>query len=75
MLNTERVTGPSTVDTDGPIPSSRLDDLLDAVVDDPETWLSTPSEQLGGRKPCDLIGTDEEIKVVSLLQAVDQGLF
>jgi Protein of unknown function (DUF2384) len=61
--------------TDRPIPSGALDDLLVAVVDDPETWLSTPSEQLGWRKPGDLIGTDEEVKVVSLLQAVDQGLF
>jgi hypothetical protein len=55
--------------------SNALDELLVAVVDDPETWLSTPSEQLGWRKPGDLIGTDEEGKVVCLLQAVDQGLF
>ncbi|MGP0068728.1 MAG: hypothetical protein ACLQGP_34645 [Isosphaeraceae bacterium] len=66
---------PNALDTDQPIPSNALDDLLVAVVDDPETWLSTPSEQLGWRKPGDLIGTDEDVKVVSLLQAVDQGLF
>jgi hypothetical protein len=55
--------------------SNSLDELLASVVDDPETWLSTPSEQLGWRKPGDLVGTDEEGKVVGLLQAVDQGLF
>jgi hypothetical protein len=66
---------PNALDTDRPIRSNRLDELLRAVVDDPNTWLATPSEQLGWRKPGDLIGTDEEAKVVSLLQAVDQGLF
>jgi hypothetical protein len=65
----------TSLDTDRPIRSDVLDDLLTAVVDDPETWLATPSEQLGLRRPCDLIGTDEEVKVMSLLQAVDQGLF
>ena len=58
-----------------PVRSTDLDDLLTAVVDDPEAWLSSPSAQFGGRKPADLIGTNEETKVVQLLQAVDQGLF
>jgi hypothetical protein len=66
---------PNPLDTDRPIGSNCLDELLRTVVDDPSTWLATPSEQLGWRKPGDLIGTDEEAKVVSLLQAVDQGLF
>jgi Protein of unknown function (DUF2384) len=34
--------------------------LLNAVVDDPQKWLSTPSMQFGGRRPGDLVGTDEE---------------
>jgi hypothetical protein len=66
---------PSALDTPPSSWPDSLGELLAAVVDDPETWLSTPSAQLGGRKPADLIGTDEEVKVVSLLQAVDQGLF
>jgi hypothetical protein len=66
---------PIAFDTDRPIRSNCLDELLQAVVDDPNTWLATPSEQLGWRKAGDLIGTDEQAKVVSLLQAVDQGLF
>jgi uncharacterized protein (DUF2384 family) len=71
---------PEASTPDAPATSRRirpvsLEELLAAVVDDPEIWLSTPSVQLGGRKPGDLIGTDEEAKVVSILQAVDQGLF
>jgi len=58
-----------------PDPSPELKELLFAVVDDPETWLSTPSMQFGGRRPGDLIGTDEEPKLFDLLNAVDQGLF
>jgi hypothetical protein len=65
----------TTLEAEPPIKTDILEELLVAVVDDPKTWLSTPSDQLGWRKPIDLIGTDEEVKVVSLLQAVDQGLF
>ena len=63
------------LDTSSPTQPGSLNELLAAVVDDPKTWLMTPSAQLGWRKPGDLLGTDEEVKVVSLLQAVDQGLF
>ena len=66
---------PNALETSPPIRPDSLNELLAVVVDDPEAWLSTPSAQLGWRKPGDLIGTDEEAKVVSLLQAVDQGLF
>ncbi len=31
------------------------------LVDDPEYWMSTPNEKLGGRTPIDLLtGTDDE---------------
>jgi hypothetical protein len=66
---------PTALEASPPIQLNPLEELLAVVVDDPETWLATPSVQLGGRRPGDLIGTDEEHKVVSLLQAVDQGLF
>ncbi len=58
-----------------PIKSAELLALLQAVVDNPERWLSTPSAQFGGRKPQDLVGTAEEPKIFDLLHAVDQGLF
>jgi hypothetical protein len=56
-------------------PSLELKQLLIEVIDNPETWLSTPSVQFGGRKPGDLVGTEEEFKLFDLLHAVDQGLF
>jgi Protein of unknown function (DUF2384) len=71
----EKLEIPKALDSPAPTRPESLAQLLAVVVDDPEAWLSTPSAQLGWRKPADLIGTDEEIKVVSLLQAVDQGLF
>lgn len=62
-------------DSDEPLRSVSLRELLNAVVENPEAWLSMPSAQFGGRKPSDLIGTEEEHKIVDLLLAVDQGLF
>jgi len=58
-----------------PIKSAEILVLLQAVVDDPERWMSTSSAQFGGRKPQDLVGTPEESKIFDLLHAVDQGLF
>ena len=55
--------------------SPELRELLYEVVDDPQKWLSTPSMQFGGRRPGDLVGTDEEPKIFDLLHAVEQGLF
>jgi Protein of unknown function (DUF2384) len=55
--------------------SSELLKLLTGLVDHPKAWLTTPSAHFGGRRPGDLVGTDEEYKIVDLLQAVDQGLF
>jgi hypothetical protein len=52
-----------------------IQELIDRVVDHPQTWLSTPNPQFGGREPRQLIGTGEESKLVNLLRAVDQGLF
>jgi uncharacterized protein (DUF2384 family) len=55
--------------------SAKLTALLKAVLDQPEKWMSTPSMQLGGRRPADLVGTDEGVKIFDILNAVDQGLF
>jgi hypothetical protein len=54
--------------------STELDELLTAVVENPDTWLSTPSIQFGGRRPGELVGTDEEFKIFDILHGVDQGL-
>ena len=55
--------------------SRDLTKLLIELVEQPDAWLSTPCTHFGGRKPRDLVGTDEEHKLIDLLRAVDQGLF
>jgi hypothetical protein len=67
----DRQTGPSQ-----PPPRTRTTlELASDVLQHPGPWLRTPNPQLGDRKPIDLIGTEEEHRVVDLLEAVDQGLF
>jgi uncharacterized protein (DUF2384 family) len=39
------------------------------LLENAEEWLTTPNTRLGGRKPEDLIGTAEEIKVRNILRA------
>ncbi len=65
----------TTEEVDQPARSAALDKLLTEVVNKPDEWLSTPSVHFGGRRPLDLVGTDEEYKLLDLLQAVNQGLF
>jgi uncharacterized protein (DUF2384 family) len=50
-------------------------ELANALLQNPGEWLKTPNSQLGDRLPIDLIGTEEELRVYNLLNAVDQGLF
>jgi DNA-binding transcriptional ArsR family regulator len=45
------------------------------VIDDPEDWLNTPNPQFEGRRPIDLIGTDDEIRVHIIIEAAQQGCF
>jgi DNA-binding transcriptional ArsR family regulator len=45
------------------------------VVEDPEDWLNTPNPQFEGRRPIDLIGTDDEIRVHIIIEAAQQGCF
>jgi Protein of unknown function (DUF2384) len=79
MFKDERMTEPRAVSTaqdiDQPKRPTILNKLLIEVVDNPDAWLSTPSVHFGGRRPIDLVGTDEECKLIDLLQAVGQGLF
>lgn len=62
--------------TNNPIefPKTALE-LTSELLQYPGAWLKTPNENLGGRPPIDLIGTDEEEKVSNLLNAVKYGLF
>jgi hypothetical protein len=52
-----------------------VQDLAEDLLMYPEQWLDNPNPNFGGRKPRDLIGTDEEVKVYNILNAADQGLF
>src|SRR5207302_1804740 len=46
-----------------------------SAVDDPEDWLNTPNPQFEGRRPIDLIGTDDEVRVHIIIGAARQGFF
>jgi DNA-binding transcriptional ArsR family regulator len=48
---------------------------VSTVIDDPEHWLHSPNPQFEGRRPIDLIGTDDEIRVHIILEAARQGCF
>ena len=53
-------------------------DLRQEVQDmfaDPDYWLDMPNDQLGGRKPRDLIGTEDERHVRNLIRAIKYGMF
>lgn len=45
------------------------------VVPDPEDWLNTPNPRFEGRRPIDLIGTDDEIRVHIIIEAARHGFF
>jgi ArsR family transcriptional regulator len=60
------------------ITRSELKKLIKKVgtaVDDPEHWLNAPNPQFEGRRPIDLIGTDDEIRVHIIIEALQQGFF
>jgi uncharacterized protein (DUF2384 family) len=60
---------------------SQKDDLIKEVGDvvlDPDRWLRTPNDRLGGREPMDLIESDEasdQERVRDLIEAIKHGLF
>jgi DNA-binding transcriptional ArsR family regulator len=53
----------------------RLIRKVGTVAEDPEDWLNTPNPQFEGRRPIDLIGTDDEIRVHIIIEAAQQGCF
>jgi hypothetical protein len=44
------------------------------LVADVEAWLNTPNDRLGGLKPNDLIGTEQEQHLRDLLRAIKYGM-
>jgi hypothetical protein len=54
-----------------------LDDIrqeVESIVADPAQWLNTENDQLGGRKPEDLIGTVDEQHLRNLIRAIKHGM-
>jgi Protein of unknown function (DUF2384) len=47
---------------------------VESVVADPARWLNTANDQLGGRKPGDLIGTADEQHLRNLIRAIKHGM-
>ncbi len=41
---------------------------------DPDLWLDTENDQFGGRKPRDLIGTEDEKYIRNLLRMIKYGM-
>lgn len=53
---------------------SDLRTLISEIVSDPNLWLDTPNDQLGGMKPRDLIGTQREGLIRELARAIKIGM-
>ncbi len=56
-----------------PLPS--VEDLVRELISEPDKWLDTKNDQLGGEKPRDLMGTPREPVLRNLLEAVMHGSF
>jgi hypothetical protein len=48
---------------------------IESVVPDSKRWVNSPNELFGGRKPRDLIGTEEEEELRNVLRAIKNGIF
>jgi hypothetical protein len=51
------------------------EDLVRELIDEPDKWLDTENDQLGGEKPRKLLGTSKEPVLRNLLEAVKHGSF
>lgn len=58
------------------LPGEKADIRKEAasLIADADRWLDTPNARLGGEKPNDLIGTDREWILRSLLRAFKYGI-
>lgn len=54
------------------------DDLareIDSVVSEPQEWLVMPNDQFGGRRPIDLVNTEDEHLLWEWVAAIKCGTF
>ena len=47
---------------------------VEKIVADPDTWLNTPNDRLGGQSPINLINTDEEPRLRDLIRSIKHGM-
>ena len=52
-----------------------VEDLVRELIDQPDKWLDTENDQLGGEKPRELVGTPKEPVLRNLLEAIKHGSF
>jgi uncharacterized protein (DUF2384 family) len=57
------------------IPLTSVEDLVRDLITEPEKWLDTKNDQLGGERPRDLVGTPKEPVLRNLLEAIKYGSF
>lgn len=57
------------------IPLPSVEDLVHELLAEPDKWLDTRNDQLGGQKPRDLIDTPKEPVLRNLLEAIKYGSF
>jgi len=56
-------------------PMPKTEDLVRDLIDNPDQWLDTANDQLGGKKPKEFLGTSREPVLRSLLESIRQGSF
>jgi hypothetical protein len=60
-------------------PASPIDPTLlydvGGFVDDPEAWFLTPNPEFEGRRPVDLLGTEDEVRLRNRIGAAKLGMF
>lgn len=49
-------------------------DEINDIFEEPERWLETPNERLGGQKPQELIGTKNEWQLRQLTRMIKHGI-
>jgi hypothetical protein len=51
-----------------------VESLVREVVADPDKWMDTPNDQLGGNKPRQFVGTPNEVRLRELVRAIKHGM-
>jgi hypothetical protein len=52
-----------------------VEEMVRELIDEPEKWLDTENDQLGGERPRKLVGTPREPVLRNLLEGIKHGSF